>query len=45
MPQKLQPKFTPNEASKDTKIPKDLAVEKFKSKIKLLRTRTERCEN
>ena len=38
---KLQPKFIPNEATKDTKIQKDLTVEKFKSEIKLLQTRTE----
>ena len=42
MPRKLQPKFIPNEAPKDTKIRKDLAVEKFKSEIKLLQTQTER---
>ena len=42
MPQKLQPKFIPNEATEDTKIRKDLAVEKFKSEIKLLQTQTER---
>ena len=42
MRRKLQPKFIPNEAPEDTKIRKDLAVEKFKSEIKLLQTRTER---
>ena len=36
MPRKLQPKFIPNESPEDTKIRKDLAVEKFKSEIKLL---------
>ena len=34
MPWKLQLKFIPNEAPEDTKIRKDLAVEKFKSEIK-----------
>ena len=42
MPRNLQPKFIPNEAPEDTKIRKDLAVEKFKSEIKLLQTQTER---
>ena len=42
MPRKLQPNFIPNESPKDTKILKDLAVEKFKSEIKLRQTRTER---
>ena len=44
MQRKLQPKFIPNEAPEDTKIRKDLAVEKFKSERKLLQTRTERYE-
>ena len=42
MARKLQPKFIPNEAPEDTKIRKDLAVEKFKSEIKLLQTPAER---
>ena len=42
MPRKLQPKLIPNEAPEETKIRKDLAVEKLKSEIKLLQTQTER---
>ena len=42
MPRKLQPKFIPNEAPEDTKIRKDLSVEKFRLEIELLQTRTER---
>ena len=42
MPRKLQPKLIANEAPEETKIRKDLAVEKFKSEIKLLQTQTER---
>ena len=42
MPPKLQQKFIPNEAPKVTKFLKDLAVEKFKSEIKLHQTRIER---
>ena len=38
---KLQQKFIPNEAPENTKIRKDLTVEKFKSEIKLLQTRTD----
>ena len=38
---KLQQKFIPNQAPENTKIRKDLAVEKFKSEIKLLQTRTD----
>lgn len=41
---KLQQKFIPNQAPENTKIRKDLAVEKFKSEIKLLQTRAERYE-
>ena len=41
MPQKFQPKFIPNEAPKDTKIREDLVVEKFKSEMKLLKSRTD----
>lgn len=41
---KLQQKFIPNEAPENTKIRKDLTVEKFKSEIKLLQTRAERYE-
>ena len=40
MSRKLQPKFIPNEAPEDTKIPKDLAIEKFKSEIELFQTQT-----
>lgn len=44
MSRKLQPKFIPNEAPEDTEIPKDLAIEKFKSEIGLFQTQTEKYE-
>ena len=44
IPWKRQSKFIPNKAPEDTKIRKDLTVEKFLSEIKLLQTQTERYE-